>query len=172
MKNVTDIIESLYKHFPESPVSSVVIVFNRDLLEALVSEDITPTMNANKELRESFEDESVRKLTIYNLRAINDYVENGLWGGRVKVVEAGSKLVQQVSTDPWYRHYSNIVGGILNFFLAIQSDIFVGTEVSSYSTLVSNSRFYRESRGSYFYRPTGLHPATPVNATKPHRFTC
>lgn len=172
VKNVTDIIESIYSQYPEPPVSWVVMIFNRELVEALVTGEKTDVMRANKELTKSFQDQSIQELTAYNLKVINDCLENGLWNGRVRVKEAGSKYVEKISKDPWYRHYSNIVGGVLNFFMAIQSDIFVGTEVSSYSTLVANSRFYREKRSNYFYRPDGLYWVTPPNATKPHRFVC
>mmetsp|Transcript_10999 Transcript_10999/g.20548 ORF Transcript_10999/g.20548 Transcript_10999/m.20548 type:complete len:197 (-) Transcript_10999:741-1331(-) len=172
VKNVTDIIESIYSRYPEPPVSWVVMIFNRELVEALVTGEKTDVMRTNKELTKSFQDQSIQELTAYNLKVINDCLENGLWNGRVRVKEAGSKYVEKISKDPWYRHYSNIVGGVLNFFMAIQSDIFVGTEVSSYSTLVVNSRFYREKRSNYFYRPDGLYWVTPPNGTKPHRFVC
>lgn len=172
VKNITDVIESMYRQYPEPPVSWVVLIFNRKLVEALVTGEKASQMIANKELNESFQVQSIQELTAYNLQVINDCLENGLWNGRVRVKEAGSKYVEEISTDPWYSHYSNIVGGILNFFMAIQSDIFVGTEVSSYSTLVANSRFYRGQRNNYFYRPNGLYWVTPPNATKPHRFVC
>jgi|AntRauTorckE5430_2_1112549.scaffolds.fasta_scaffold16711_2 hypothetical protein len=170
---MTDIVGFLYTQYPEPPVLSVVLIFNRDIIEALASDEDAAYIS-NKELRESFENDSVRQLTIYNLQVINDIIENGLWDGRVQVLEAGSRLVEQVNKDPWYRHYSNLVGGILNFFLAIQSDVFVGTEVSSYSSLVASSRFYRGLGESYFYRPRsyGLNLATAPNAKKPHRFAC
>jgi len=173
VKNMTDIIEMIYRQYPEPPVSWVLMIFSRELVEAIVVDDQkTPVMVANKELNESFHDKSIQELTAYNLQVINDCLQKGLWNGTVRVQEAGSKYVAKVSNDPWYRHYSNIVGGILNFFLAIQSDIFIGTEVSSYSTLVSNSRYYRGKLNNYFYRPNGIFLVTPPNATKPHRFVC
>ena len=160
---MTDVIESLYKHFPEPPVSSVVIVFNRDLLEALVSEDITPTMNANKELRESFEDDSVRKLTIHNLRAINDYVEKGLWGGRVlvynstsskwlpgDVASAGLEFDSAIKTSSFAAaintgYFVNTAGGVLT--VTLPSSPSVGDEVhvidSSNSAATNNITIVR-----------------------------
>lgn len=42
-------------------------------------------------------------------------VQNGMLGGKVKVVEAGSAMVEAAG-NPFYKHYSNIVGGIVNFF--------------------------------------------------------
>jgi hypothetical protein len=169
---MTDIIESIYRQYPEPPVSWVVLIFNRELVEALVTGEKASKIMENKELNESFRDQTIQELTAYNLQVINDCLENGLWNGRVRVKEAGSKYVEEITNEHWLRHHSNIVGGILNFFLAVQSDIFVGTEVSSYSTLVANSRFYREQQSNYFYRPNGLYWVTPPNATKPHRFVC
>jgi len=162
--NMTDIINMIYEKYPEPPVSTVLLVFNRALVESAAngtSMRNTAEMNAE-----------VYDLTVHNLHAINEIVKSGMWNGKVKIVEAGSKMVEEVTVNPIYKHYSNIVGGIVNFFLAVQSDIFIGTEVSSYSTLAANSRFFREAHDNYFYRPEGLHWVTPLNATKPHRFMC
>jgi hypothetical protein len=63
----------------------------------------------------------------------------------------------------------------VNFFLAIQSNILVGTEISTFSTLAMNSRIYRGQLENYFYRPQGLYwmsPSNDENVTKPHRFVC
>ena len=107
------------------------------------------------------------QLNAYNLEVVNRVLKEGMWGGRVPCAEAGSKLVEEVG-NPFYKRYKSTVGGILNMFLAIESDIFVGT-VSSYSTHTINTRFY-QNRPSYFYRPEGLVPAIKDN--KPHRFLC
>jgi hypothetical protein len=155
--NMTQIIDMIYEKFPEPPVNTVLIVFARTIMEEYG--------NNNKMKND------VHKLNDHNLKMINDIVENGMWGGKVKVVEAGSKMVETIGSD-FYKYYSNLVGSIVNFFLAIQSDILVGTEVSTFSTLAMNSRFYREQRENYFYRPIGLHWMSPPNVTKPHWFSC
>lgn len=155
--NMTQIIDMIYEKFPEPPVNTVLIVFARTIMEEYGN---------NKKMKND-----VHKLNDHNLKIINDMVENGMWGGKVKVVEAGSKMVETIGSD-FYKYYSNLVGSIVNFFLAIQSDILVGTEVSTFSTLAMNSRFYREQRENYFYRPIGLHWMSPPNVTKPHWFSC
>jgi len=82
-----------------------------------------------------------------------------MWGGKVKVVEAGSAIVD--------------AAGILNFFLAIHYSILVGgTEVSSWSTLSINSRYYRDIKENYFYRPEWLYCVTPPRVRTPHWFRC
>ena len=173
--NMTDIVEMVHAYYPEPPASTVLLVFNRFMMEQVA--------NGTKI-------DDMHKITVHNLNVINHMVENGLWGGQVRVIEAGSKVVElhnmNASTSDtsaqnestassrggYYGHFSNIVGGIMNFFLAIDAKIFIGTEVSTYSTLNINSRFYRGERQNYFYRPGGLHWVTPVNVTKPHRFVC
>ena len=155
--NMTQIIDMIYEKFPEPPVNTVLIVFARTIMEEY----------GNKDTKKN----EFHKLNDHNLKIINDMVENGMWGGKVKVVEAGSKMVETIGSD-FYKYYSNLVGSIVNFFLAIQSDILVGTEVSTFSTLAMNSRFYRDQRENYFYRPMGLHWMSPPNATKPHWFSC
>jgi hypothetical protein len=154
--NMTDIINMIYEKFPEPPVGTVLIVFARSIMED----------EAKKSKKDKF-----NILNDHNLKVINEIVENGMWGGKVKVVEAGSRMIEDAGSDI-FKYYSNLVGSIVNFFLAIQSDILVGTQISTFSTLAMNSRLYREQRENYFYRPMGIHWMSPPNATKPHKFSC
>jgi len=156
--NMTDIIDMIYEKFPEPPVNAVLIVFARSLMED----------EAKKEAKTP---DKFHILNDHNLKAINEIVENGMWGGKVKVFEAGSRMIEETGGDI-FKYYSNLAGSIVNFFLAIQSDILIGTQISTFSTLAMNSRFYREQRENYFYRPLGIHWMSPPNATKPHWFKC
>ena len=92
-----------------------------------------------------------------------------MWGGKVKVVEAGSRKLEEVG-NPFYARYLTIAGGIINLFLAIEADIFIGTEISTYSAVTVNGRYYRERMESYFYHPNGISFAIPENSTKPFQF--
>jgi len=158
MDNITDMI---YRQYPEPPVETVLLVFARALLEKM--EDRAQEKRARRNHHD--------KVNKHNLDLINNLLENGMWGGKVKVIEAGSELVENEG-DPFYKRFSNIAGGIVNFFLAVQSKILIGTEVSTFSTLSMNTRFFRDERENYFYRPDGLHWVTPPNSHKPHRFMC
>ena len=115
----------------------------------------------------------------YNLKIVNEILENGLWGGYTRVIEAGSRLALE-SNHAIYAKYHTLVGGIINFFLSLDANIFIGTEVSSYSTSVVNSRFYRNDNYSdggmkgeqkkkldYFYSPEGLYAKESI-----HWFRC
>jgi len=155
--NITDMV---YREFPEPPVQTVLIVFARSLMER--QEKIASHKGKQGHLDD---------INRHNLEKINDLLRNGMWGGRVKVVEAGSGTVKEAG-NPYYKHYSNIAGGIVNFFLAIQAKILVGTEVSTYSTLSVNTRFFRGIKENFFYGPEGLHWVTPPNVTKPVQFKC
>jgi hypothetical protein len=168
---MTDILSMIYQHYPEPPVSTVLIIFNRELMESTA--DTAPNgIKYNKDSNSAYTDPVIRKLTEHNLMVINGLVQNGMWGGAVQVREAGSKMVKEVVKNPYYAYYSTIVGVIVNFFIATQSDIFIGTEVSTYSTLVTNSRFYRGSRDNFFYKPQGLELAIPPDSSSPYRFSC
>lgn len=118
--------------------------------------------------RNGAKDDKYHEMDKYNMEVIDRIVQEGMWNGRVKVVEAGSSLVEQAG-DPFYKRYSAISGGIVNMFLAIHSDIFVGTEVSSYSVMVANGRFHRGYLENYFFVPEGL---KPVARKKQIRFVC
>ena len=169
MKNATEIIKAVYDQFPELPVNTVLLQFNRAIMEELAEHKKIPMVKKT--------DEEAIRLNEYNLQQINLIIRDGMWNGKVKVVENGSQnfLLPTDKNDEYYKYfqrYSNIAGGIINLFLAIQSNVFIGTEVSTYSTQVVNSRFYRQNMENYFYRPEGLYPVTLPNSTKPHRFMC
>ena len=155
--NVTQIMEQIYQQFPEKPVNAVLIVFSRALME--------------KEAQRTKVKDEIHTLNAYNLQVINELIEKGMWNGSVKVVEAGSDIVEN-SSNGFYKRYSNIAGSIVNFFLAIQSKIFIGTQISTYSTLVMNSRLFRENLQNYFYVPEGMKWMTPSIDSKPHWFQC
>jgi hypothetical protein len=48
----------------------------------------------------------------------------------------------------------------VNLFLAIESDVFIGTEVPTYSVHAVDSRFHRGQRENYFFDQDDLKPAT------------
>lgn len=153
--NITDIVTMLYDKYPdEPPVSTVLIILNRAILE----KEVANPKNDNE-------------MAIYNLKTLNEIISNGLWGGRVKVVEAGSELAKN-SKYPLYSKYSSLVGAIINFYLSLEAEIFVGTIVSSYSTSVISYRFFREKKENYFYLPKGLDLVTPPGTKEPPRFAC
>lgn len=153
--NLTDIIRSLEAKFQKPPpVSKILLILNRDILEQEV---------ANKEVE--------NEMAHYNLQALNDLIENGLWNGKVKAVEAGVRLAKR-SGHPIYSKYYSLSGSIIDFFLAVQSDIFVGTEVSSFSVDVEITRFYRGRKENYHYLPNKIEMTTPPDASFPPRFQC
>uniref|UniRef100_A0A7S3VAP8 O-fucosyltransferase family protein n=1 Tax=Chaetoceros debilis TaxID=122233 RepID=A0A7S3VAP8_9STRA len=158
--NLTDIVSQIETKFVDPPtgIQIMVIILHRELLEKEVTDA-------------SIENE----MAGYNLKALNELIENGLWGGKVRVVEAGSKLAQQQIKYPFYAKYSAIVGAIINYYLSIDASIFFGTYVSSYSSAVISTRFFREtitSTNNYFYSNDGLIHVTPPGAAQPPKFQC
>lgn len=158
--NLTDIVSQIEAKFVEPPtgIQIMVIILHRELLEKEVTDA-------------SIENE----MADYNLKALNELLEKGLWDGRVTVVEAGSKLAQQQTKYPFYAKYSAIVGAIINYFLSIDANLFFGTYVSSYSSAVISTRFFRENINSthnYFYSNDGLIHVTPPGAAQPPKFQC
>ena len=149
-----DIIRMVEQQFEDPPVQTMVVILNRELLEKEVA-------SPNKD----------NALAAENLKLLNDLIANGLWGGKVKVVEAGSKLAIDSGHEIYSKYYA-ISGGIINYFISIQSEIFVGTPVSSYSTAVIKSRFFRQDFGNYFYLPQGMTLSTLANAEHPPLFEC
>ena len=164
--NITDIVQMLYVKYPEPPVSTVLIILNRAILEKEAMKNRNKTNGKTNE-----EEEKVNEMATYNLIVLNEMMSNGLWNGRVKVTEAGSDLAKR-SNHPIYAKYSSLVGSIMNFFLALKAEIFVGTIVSSYSTAVVSYRFFRDKKENYFYMPHGLDWVTSPDVRLPPRFAC
>ena len=152
--NLTDIIQSLEEKFPEPPTSKMFLLLNKGILEKEV---------ADKEVH--------NEMAIHNLEVLQNLLENGLWGGKVTVVQAGTELAKR-SNHPIYSKYFSLSGSIIDFFLALEADIFVGTEVSSFSVDVEIARFYRGRKENYHYIPRGFELTTPPEAKLPPRFKC
>lgn len=152
--NLTNIIKSLEKRFPDPPTSQILFILNREILENEVFDT-----NVHNDMAE------------YNLKVLNDAREHGLWNGKVKVLEAGIGLAKD-SQHPIYSKYYSLTGSIIDFFLAVDAKIFVGTEVSSFSVDVEITRFYRGKKANYHYTPNGLVWSTPPSAEFPSRFSC
>ena len=155
-----DIIRMLKDQFKEEPpphVNTIIVILNREILE--------------KEVASASPGKKKNTLAVENLEVLNDLVANGLWDGRVNVIEAGSNLAIASGHEIYSKYYA-ISGGIINYFISIKAAFFVGTEVSSYSSAVVKSRFFREALNNYFYVPQGLKLVTPVNATAPPKFSC
>lgn len=147
-----EIVESLEKLFPEPPVKKVHISVFRALLEREIIDFPNNTVAAE------------------NLDELNRITRDGLWNGTVPVFEAGTDYI--LKTNSTFTQFASITGAVVNYFLSIQSQIFVGTEVSSSSLDVIQTRFFRKNRQNYFYNPNGLHVATPLEARMPPRFAC
>jgi len=141
----------LQKEFPVPPASKLFVAVNRPMLENEVSDP----KNQNQ-------------IALENLEALNHAASQGLWDGRVKVFEAGLPSLRNTT----YNRYSGIAGAMTDFFLAVDADIFVGTEVSTFSIDVIQTRFYRGSMANYIYVPEGLQLATTAEMAQPPRFAC
>mmetsp|Transcript_28396 Transcript_28396/g.33058 ORF Transcript_28396/g.33058 Transcript_28396/m.33058 type:complete len:518 (+) Transcript_28396:82-1635(+) len=152
--NISDIVDMIYEKYEEPPVSTVLIALDRSLLEKEVSDP-----------------SKTNELALHNLHVLNEIMSKGMWGGRVKVLEAGSQLAKH-SGSKFLTKVSTLVGSIINFFLFLEADIFIGTKVSSWSHYVMMYRFFREKKMNYFYQPKGLDWVTPPLVDHPPRFIC
>lgn len=148
---LSEIFDLLQERFKEPPFDTIVIAVNRALL-----------------LEEGKNTTSQNRIAVENLRVLNLANERGLWGGKVRVFEAGMPSLKGTR----FEKYPGISGAITDYFLAVQANLFVGSEVSSFSTDVIASRFFRGKRENFFYLPRKVELATHDNSTYPPRFTC
>lgn len=151
--NLTDIFTMFRKTFPEPPASDLFIAINRKNLD-----------RREKKGREHVQAQSAR-----NVVALNDAESNGLWDGKVSAFEVGLKVLD----DPFYDDKREISASVMNFFLAVNARVFVGTEVSTYSTDVWTVRYHWGKHENYKYLPwpEGVVPAAP-NGTDPLPYDC
>ncbi|KAG7345705.1 hypothetical protein IV203_033236 [Nitzschia inconspicua] len=153
--NLTEIIRFMEEQWPEPPVSAVFMPINRELLE----QEGYP----NKE-----EPEKTNWVAVENLKALDDALENGLWGGKVKVFRFGANVMKGTK----YEKRPSISGSMLAYFVALQGKMFVGTRVSSYSHGLVTNRFHRKDLENYEYLPDGIHQWTPPGTRLPPPFDC
>jgi hypothetical protein len=111
---------------------------------------------------------STNWLAVHNLKELNRAVKNGLWGGRVKVFEFGANALKGST----YESRPSTAGALLNFFIAQNANVFVGTRISSYSTDLLHARFYNGNIENYQYLPSGLEPWTDTTTVHPPGFGC
>ena len=155
--NLTAIFDMLEKHFEDPPSPRLFIAINRNALEREVRKN---SFMSVWEGRDKFARE--------NLNALNNAVKKGLFQGRVQVLEAGTKSLKNTT----FKEYPGVFGALVDYFLALDASIFVGTPVSSFSMDAIQTRFYRNNQANFLYGPEGIQLATPTGSVRPPRFQC
>ena len=151
VKNLTTIFHLLERDVPQPPAPRLFIAINRQLLE-----------------RYGCDSHSPNRLAVENLRALNHARKHGLWNGTVQVFEAGHQALQGTR----FANRPGVFSAAVDYFLAVDAKLFVGTEVSSFSMDIITTRFYRNHSANYLYAPSGVQPATPAGVKQPPRFNC
>jgi hypothetical protein len=152
--NLTKIFQMVQATFPEPPATKMFIPINRQ--------------NMEKEGQPHLQNPNPNPLFVENLAALNRAVLHGLWGGRVQVFEFGSNALKGTK----FEHRPSTIGAMLNYYIALGGNVFIGTEISSYSTDLLSTRFYRGNRENYKYLPGGLEKWPADDATRPPGFHC
>jgi hypothetical protein len=156
--NLTQLFEMLERKFPLPPAPRVFLPLNRQYLEI----EGMPGATVGKNNR-------TNHLAVENLIALNRAVTQGLWDGTVQVFEFGSNALRGTRYE---RNAPSTAGALLNFFIAINATVFIGTEVSSWSHDLLATRFYRGNRRNYKYLPDGIHLWTPPEMEHAPGFAC
>jgi hypothetical protein len=196
---LSEVIEMIEERFPTPPrnIRAVFLPINRQYLEregTVVGVDLAiSTAAADSETGESRPQDSLDNtcrptngstattttlamddgsktnwIAVENLSVLNRLRHcGGMWNGTVPIVELGSDALDGTV----YSFRPSTGGAILNYYAGIDADIFVGTEVSSFSHDLLAARFFRGRRDAgdnYRYLPTGLEEwVTPDMADPP-----
>lgn len=106
-----------------------------------------------------------------NVRTLNNVVRGFRPKGLPPVFECGEKLVQDYyQTHPNSIIFGSILESMINFYIAVESEIFVGFRHSSFSKSVWATR-YHQGKGSSNYeytRDEGIKPIENGGLPKPH----
>jgi hypothetical protein len=171
------IFDMLQAYFPDPPVETLFIAINRNMLEREVDRYVqeqlileTDSSGKNNDDRSSIRtDDPDGEVAVRNLGALNAARRHGLWDGRVRIFEAGVPILNGTR---FHERCPSISGSIVDYFLSLDASLFVGTPVSSFSTDIQSTRFYRGNRHNYIYTPKGLEWITHENVTAPPPFMC
>lgn len=86
----------------------------------------------------------------------------------MKVLEAGTGLAENTV----YHKNRLLVGGIINYYIALDAKVFIGTEVSTYSSNLVTERFIHGQKQNYYYTPGEMKWVTPPELSVPPAFAC
>ena len=153
--NLTDIFRFFEETFPDPPATRIFMPINRQNME-----------NGGK--INTANPKATNGMAVHNLKELNRAVKDGLWGGRVKVFEFGSNALNGTK----YESRPSTAGAILNFFIAQNANVFIGTPVSTYSIDLLHARFYDGNLENYQYLPSGLERWTDNTTVHPPGFRC
>jgi hypothetical protein len=153
---LSDIVRDLEAQFRRPAFRRMFVATNRPMLE-----------------HEATTNPSKNPVAAENLRELNRLRDHGLWNGTVQVFEAGSSYLRTINaSEDEIGRYVGIGGAVVDYFLALEATVFVGTPVSSFSADVIQSRFFRNNLRNYHYRPDGVRLATAEGDKQPPRFDC
>jgi len=153
--NLTKIFEHLQETFPEPPAQNLFLPINRQMLE---SEGYPKKKKSN----------DTNWLAVENLSALNRAVSFGLWNGTVKAFEFGANSLEGTK----FGRFPSTMGAWINFYLATESQLYIGTEISTWSFDVMQTRFYKGNLENYKYLPTGIERWTKEGEPLDASFKC
>jgi hypothetical protein len=93
---MTHIMDGIYEQLPEPLARNVFLQFSRALMEDEANQVKVVT-------------DKCHILNDHNLKEINEVIREGMWGGKVEVVQAGSRLTEEAG-DSCYKRYPDIAG--------------------------------------------------------------
>lgn len=160
--NLTDIFDWIEEKWPDPPAKHIFMPINRQMLEKEGSEDVVNYFQKRNQT------EKINWIAVNNLRALNEARDKGLWNGRAKVFEFGANALK----DTEFAGIPSTTGALVNFFIAIHGNIFIGTKISTYAQDIVTTRFFRNNMENYIYLPDGLHDWTPPGTIDPPQFSC
>lgn len=121
--------------------------------------------------REMFDIEMNHNNTIAknNLIELDRILKDGMFNGTVPVYHGYSNVLKGTR----YENRTSTAQAMMSYLIALDSSVFVGTPVSSYSQALASARFHRGIMENYVYLPNGIIDQwTLPGAVRPPEFSC
>jgi hypothetical protein len=161
-KNLSQILDQVYTLHNEQPmmvrssISSLFIAVSRDGME----------------LTGNYHKSPFRKIAEDNLQTLNRVTQNSssMSDAILPAFECGEQVLQQFySANPHIPNHGTLLQSVINFYIAVTSEIFIGVAQSSYSTDILTTRYWLgKGSSNYRYTPTGIEKVENGGLPVPH----
>jgi hypothetical protein len=145
-----EIVEWTEQYFASQPPSFIFLSMNKELLldEMVVNPNNTVAAD--------------------NMMEMERVLREGMFNGTVPVYHGYDEALNGTK----YENRTSTTQAMMSYYIGLESDIYIGTPVSSYSQAMAASRYHRQNFQNYIYLPDGIHQWTRPEDERPPAFTC
>ena len=158
-KNLSKIVEQVNKLYVGQPGH----------VKSSLSALLIAVSRGGMELTNNYRNSPFRTIANDNLNTLNRITQNAS-NAILPAFECGETVLQQFyAANPSIPDHGTLLQSVINFYLAVSSEIFVGVAQSSYSTDILTTRYWLgKGSSNYRYTPNGIEPVENGGLPVPH----